>query len=230
MSPSIHLVHREVESDLQSLLGRHAAAVCCGTADGDPATLTPEEYASVSGAIAQRQKEFAAGRSAARHAMRRVGRPGVPLLANQDRCPRWPSDLVGSISHCRTTCIAVVALREHWNSVGVDVEPDRDLPRDLWDLICRPEEMQRMADLPESERARWVTRVFSAKEAYYKWVYPQIRSIMEFHDVVIELEPTLNDTSFVARPLRRDAMKATPVGLTGTLTTTQDMVVSLVIH
>ncbi|MGM9427155.1 4'-phosphopantetheinyl transferase family protein [Hydrogenophaga sp. MI9] len=219
-----------MESTLQALLGHHAAAVCCSTADGDPAMLTPEEYAAVSGAIAHRQKEFAAGRSAARHAMRRLGRPGVTLPADPDRSPRWPPDLVGSISHSKTTCIAIVALREHRQSVGVDVEPDRDLPRDLWDLICRPDELQRLADLPEAERARWVTRVFCAKEAYYKWVYPQIRALLDFQDVAIEMAPTLDDTRFVARPFRQDARESTPPGLAGTITTTQDMVVSLVIH
>lgn len=215
---------------MQAILGRHAAAVCCSTTEGDPTMLTPDEYAAVSGAIARRQREFAAGRLAARHAMRRLGRPGVPLLADPDRSPRWPQDLVGSISHSQTTCIAIVALREHCQSVGVDVEPDRDLPRDLWDLICRPDELQRVAELPEAVRARWVTRVFCAKEAYYKWVYPQIRSLLDFQDVAIEMAPTLDDTRFVARPFRQDALKRTPFGLAGTITTTQDMVVSLMIH
>jgi len=219
-----------MESTLQALLGSHAAAACCCTSDGDPALLTREEYVAVSGAISQRQKEFAAGRSAARRAMRQMGRPGVPVLADRDRSPRWPPDLVGSITHCRTTCIAVLALRERWHSIGVDVEPDRDLPRELWDLICRPEEMKRAAEMHEPARARWVTRVFCAKEAYYKWAYPQIRTMMDFHEVTIELEPSLNDGHFIARPLRQDALEITPIGLAGTLTTTQGMVVSLVIY
>lgn len=219
-----------MENSLQALLGRRAVAVCCNTTDGDPATLTPDEYAAVSGAIEHRQKEFAAGRSAARRAMRRLGQPAVALPANSDRSPRWPEALVGSISHSRTTCIAIVALRDHCRSVGVDVEPDRDLPRDLWDLICRPEELLRMYVLPEAERARWVTRVFCAKEAYYKWVYPQIRALLDFQDVAIDMAPTLDNTRFVAQPHRRDARESTPLGLTGTITATQDMVISLVIH
>ncbi|MFP8781471.1 4'-phosphopantetheinyl transferase family protein [Hydrogenophaga sp. RWCD_12] len=219
-----------MERTLQALVGNRAAAVCCSTTDGDPATLTPDEYAAVSAAIAHRQREFAAGRSAARLAMHRLGRPGAALPADPDRSPRWPQGLVGSISHSRTTCIAIVALREHCRSVGVDVEPDRDLPRELWDLICRPDELQRVSDLPEAERARWVTRVFCAKEAYYKWVYPQIHALLDFQDVAIEMALTLDDTRFVAHPLQQDARERTPLGLAGTITATQDMVISLVIH
>ena len=219
-----------MESTLQTLLGNHAVAVCCSTVDGDPTMLTPGEYAAVSRAVAHRQKEFAAGRSAAREAMRRLGRPAVPVPADPDRSPRWPPGLVGSISHSRSTCIAIVALREHCRSVGVDVEPDRDLPRDLWDLICRPDELLRVAELPEAIRARWVTRVFCAKEAYYKWVYPQIRALLDFQDVAMDMAPTLDDTRFVARPFRQDARESTPRGLAGTITTTQDMVVALMIH
>ena len=162
--------------------------------------------------------------------MHRLGRPAVALPADPDRSPRWPQGLVGSISHSRTTCIAIVALREHCRSVGVDVEPDRDLPRELWNLICRPEELQRVSDLPEAERARWVTRVFCAKEAYYKWVYPQIHALLDFQDVAIEMAPTLDDTRFVAHPLRQGARDSTPLGLAGTITATQDMVISLVIR
>ncbi len=219
-----------MENAIQSVLGRHAAVACLNTTDGNPALLTPEEYVAVSGAIAKRQNEFAAGRMAARRAMHRIGFPSTPLLANPDRSPRWPQHLVGSISHSQTSCVAIVARREHLRSIGVDVEPDRELPPELWDLICHPEELQRAAELPQAVRARWVTRVFCAKEAYYKWVYPQIRCLMAFHDVTIELNPTLDNTIFIARPLRREAREATPAGLTGTLTITQDTVISLVTY
>jgi len=126
--------------------------------------------------------------------------------------------------------VAVVALDRSWQSVGVDVEPDQAIPADLWESICIADELRRISQMPTEIRERWVTRVFSAKEAYYKWVYPRIRTMLDFHDVAIELQPTLGDTSFVARPLRQAALEATPAGLQGTLTASQGLVVGLMIH
>lgn len=220
-----------MEGTLQALLGHHAAAACCCPTEGDPATLAPAEYGAVASAVAKRQKEFAAGRTAARRAMHRLGHPAAPVVAAPDRSPCWPAGLVGSITHCQTTCIAVVALHEHSSSVGVDVEPDQGLSDGLWELVCRPEELRQLARWPEAVRARWVTRLFCAKEAYYKWVFPRIRSLLDFQDVAIEMGPELEGRNrFVVHPLRQDARESTPPGLAGTITTTQDVVVSLVMH
>lgn len=230
MSVATGVDHARLERTVQALVGQRGAVACRSTADGDADRLMPVERAAVRQAVAQRQQEFAAGRMAAREAMRRLGHPAQAIPAHPDRSPCWPAGLVGSISHCRSSCVAVVAWQAGCTSVGVDVEPDQDLPQDLWSTICLPGELQRAAGLPEAERGRWVTRVFSAKETYYKWVYPRIRTLLDFQDVAIELAPTLADTGFVAHPLQATARQATPDGLQGSLTSNQGLVLSLMIH
>lgn len=222
--------HVRLERTVQALIGPHAAVACRSITDGDPAELPPAELEAVRRAVTQRQQEFAAGRWAARDAMRRLGHPALAVPANADRSPCWPAGLVGSISHCRSTCLAVLARSDECASVGVDVEPDRGLPEDLWSTICTPEELRQLADMPEPMRSRWVTRVFSAKEAYYKWVYPRIRTLLDFQDVTIELSCTLEDGGFLAKPLQPLAHEATPAGLRGSILASQGLVVSLMIH
>lgn len=212
------------------MLGQDVALACLSTSEGDTNTLAPSERMAVSAAVEHRRREFAAGRSAARSAMRYLGRGEAAIPANPDRSPCWPPGLVGSISHCRTTCVAVVALDRSWQSVGVDVEHDQGMPFELWGSICGPDELRRIRQMPVSIQGRWVTRVFCAKEAYYKWVYPRIQTILDFHDVVIEMDPILEDTRFTVRPLKHVAQKATPPSIEGTLTVAQGLLLCLMIH
>lgn len=215
---------------MEALLGQDVALACLSTSEGDTNTLVPSEKIAVSSAVEHRQREFAAGRSAAREAMRRLGRSAEAIPANPDRSPCWPSGLVGSITHCRTTCVAVVGLDRSWQSVGVDVEHDQGMPCELWDSICGPDELRRIRQMPVALQGRWVTRFFCAKEAYYKWVYPRIQTLLDFHDVVIEMDPRLDDTRFSARPLKHVAQKVTPPSIEGTLTVTQGLLLCLMIH
>lgn len=220
--------YQRLEAGLQAHLGHHAAVACRST-DGDVSTLAPMERPAIARAIAHRQKEFAAGRSAAREAMQRLGRSATSIPVRDDRSPQWPADLVGSISHSRETCISVVALKSHWNAVGVDVEPDNDLPRELWSLIGLPNEIRRASALSEAVQARWMKRIFSAKEAYYKWAYPQALLMLDFHDAEIFMNPTMECTEFSVHPLNREDNSIYPELLTGRLIIDQGLVISLLI-
>jgi len=228
VTPETAVDHQRLEAELQALLGPHAAVACCST-DGDVSTLAPVEHLAVARAIAHRQKEFAAGRAAARIAMQRLGRPAVSIPAQDDRSPKWPDGIIGSISHSHATCVSVVALKLHWQAVGVDVETDNDLPRELWSSICVSNEIQRASTLPDAIQARWMMRIFSAKEAYYKWIYPQTRRMPEFHDVEIFMNATLESTGFFVHPLYGKSNGALPNPVEGKLMIGQGMVISLII-
>lgn len=192
--------------------------------------LVANERLAVASAIGRRQQEFAAGRMAARAAMLRLGRKPEPVPMKSDRSPNWPSGLVGSISHSQTTCVAVVALDCSWQSVGVDVEPDLSLSADLWDSILTPEEMRRVRQIPNEFQGRWAMRVFCAKEAYYKWVYSRVRTVLDFHDVVIDIDATMEGSRFSVRLLHNAAQGSISPSVEGTLSVTQGLLVGLLIH
>lgn len=168
--------------------GTHTALVCTGV-DGDPDQLWPGEMSAVSRAVPRRQREFAAGREAARAGMRILGLSECAVPARADRSPVWPDGLAGSISHSPTRCVVVLIPTVHAASIGIDVEEDQGIEAALWSTICLPEELTSMAEQGLQDMARLVTRLFSAKEAYFKWQYPLTGEMLDFKDVSIRFSP-----------------------------------------
>lgn len=143
----------------------------------------------MSKAVASRVIEFGRGRSCARRAMIALGFAPKPVLSDAQRAPIWPEGLVGSISHCREYCCAVVGRSDQWAAVGVDAEVLQPLTDGLPEQILSEAERRSLASLDPS--IPWSCVVFSIKEAIYKAWYPLTRSWLDFHDVVVQLEPEL---------------------------------------
>lgn len=170
-----------LQTELQALLDWRVAVVCTGV-DGDPNSLWPEEREAVAKAIPRRQREFASGRIAARHAMKKLGYCDGPVPANQDRSPRWPLGFVGALSHSSTICLAILGRTEHWRSMGIDIEPDAGIEESLWSTICSKQELDWVFCNEPRARAQLVTKIFTAKEAFYKSSNPEQQSKMDFQN------------------------------------------------
>lgn len=160
----------------------------------------PEELKYVHHAVQSRQREFHAARACARQAMQILGELPVSIPAAADRSPVWPAHLIGSISHCATLCLAVVARKgESYDAIGVDTEPAEDLPCELLDTICSPRERAALSTQPPEQQLLFARILFSAKEAVYKCQYPLTGTMLEYQD----LEITLSQGCFHARFQRR---------------------------
>jgi enterobactin synthetase component D len=195
--------HERVQAELQARLGPEVAVVCTGV-DGDPDALWPEEKAAIARAVPKRQREFAAGRQAARAAMQRLGWPASAIDCQPDRSPLWPRGLVGSIAHTSNTCLAVVGRKNPWLSIGIDIEPDQGIEEPLWEIICTTGELHQVNEVEPAKRASLVTKVFVAKEAFYKWHFPQYGSILDFQEVSVNWESNESDFEIVSNPLCRN--------------------------
>lgn len=147
----------------------------------------PEEEVSIRNAVPKRRREFAAGRHCARRALARLGVHDRPLPVGADREVLWPDGIVGSISHCDDLCAVAVARRDAAAGIGLDVERAEPLEPGLASLICTPVEQARLKDFPSHPRDPWPKLLFVAKESVYKCVFPLVRTILEFHDVEIDL-------------------------------------------
>lgn len=154
-----------------------------------------QEAAHLSRAIAKRQREFAAGRAAARAAMSKLsGTPVMlPIRAADDRAPIWPEGWQGSISHKSTLCMAVVG--QSGALLGLDIEEDTPLAANLIPTICSETEIARIAGATEGALAKLI---FSAKEAAYKAQYVLTREVFGFHrlDMQLDLETAEFEASF----------------------------------
>lgn len=154
----------------------------------DPTQLTVDDFARCGIApvrgVAKRQAEHLAGRLCAREALRRVtGQASVPAVG-EDRAPQWPRGVVGSITHGDNWAAALVAPKDRWRALGLDVE--RLLPAEraqrLQGEILTPAEVQRLQNLDNETRAARISLSFSLKESLFKALYPLTLTRFYFHD------------------------------------------------
>src|SRR5450631_1635810 len=103
----------KLSTDFQLLFPAGAIAAELGE-PGRVELLLPEEAAGLGRAVPERQQEFAAGRLCARRALEELGFAGFALLAQADRQPLWPAQIVGSITHTNGLCAAVVGRRSQF--------------------------------------------------------------------------------------------------------------------
>ena len=150
--------------------------------------LHPEEAAFVRNAVEKRRLEFAGGRLCARHALAELDVHDFPLCVGENRFPRWPEGIVGTITHTQGYCAALAARRSRYQGIGVDVERRDRLDRKLESHICTAAERRWLDRLPASQRPDMATVIFSAKEAFYKCQYCVTRSWLGFHDASIEID------------------------------------------
>ncbi|SNR86669.1 4'-phosphopantetheinyl transferase family protein [Pseudomonas segetis] len=154
----------------------------------DPGLFEPSAFercaiAPVRG-VAKRQTEYLAGRLCAREALRQVtGVARVPAVG-EDRAPVWPLNVCGSISHGNGLAAAIVAERNHWRGLGLDIEQPLETQRAarLASEILTPREMHRIAKTSAEEQAWWVSLSFSLKESLFKALYPLVLTRFYFED------------------------------------------------
>lgn len=133
-------------------------------------------------ACRKRKAEYLAGRYAASKVLEQFGYVGYTLLPNQDGIPRWPSGIQASISHNDSTAICVASMGNGIiRGVGVDVERyiGLDLQSSVGDLISSPAERALLMEAGVPLAAA-LTLIFSAKESFFKAVYPLVKSYFDF--------------------------------------------------
>lgn len=153
------------------------------------ALLFPEEAQSIAKAVESRRQQFTAGRLLARQAWQALGLGPRALLNDEQRVPRWPAGIVGSITHTHGWCAAAVARAEQIDALGTDVEAATPLDPGLWPRICRPEELRWLETCPAARAGLWAKAFFSAKESIYKALYPSVRIFLDFQAMHIEFAP-----------------------------------------
>ncbi len=163
----------------------------------DPSQLLADDFhrsaieppPSIQRSVAKRQAEFLAGRFCARAALQQLEGSNVIPAIGEDRAPVWPAHICGSITHSTGRAAAIVANKQHWRGLGMDLEnllnPER--AERLAGEILTSAEMQRMASGARDQLALWVTLTFSVKESLFKALYPIVQKRFYFeHAEVLE--------------------------------------------
>jgi len=167
----------------------------------DEPPIHPVEARFVAGAVARRRIEFATGRACARRALSLLGIQSFVLEVGEHRAPRWPSGVVGSITHTWAGadgyCAVVVGRTEHFTALGIDAERVGALSPSLWPMILTEGERRWLQDQDEPSRDLFASVVFSAKESFFKAQFPVTSRFLEFREVEVVLEPA--GQTFVTR-------------------------------
>jgi len=180
----------DVAHQLPDLPELHLVA---GRIDDYVKELWPEERGAVARARARRAREFATGRYLARCAMADLGIPAAAVPRAEDRSPVWPEALIGSLTHAGDLAIAAVAAGDSLRGVGIDLERADRVTEPLFAKLFTPHERQRLAHPPQlwersPDRDLLPTLIFSAKEAAYKAVYPQIGKFIGFQEAEVDID------------------------------------------
>ncbi len=187
------------EAIIRGLFDGRAAVAVSGLDHGLDA-LHPDERAQVASAVAKRQREYTAGRVCARRLLRLLDLGGDALLSDDDRVPRWPAGVIGSITHSAGQCAVAVARSDELRALGLDLERADAVRPELWRRIFRPSEIERLRSAPSDLQPRLAALAFSAKEATYKCLFPESRVALGLREVEVEVD--LQDGRFRVRPHR----------------------------
>lgn len=175
---------------------------CFGAAPGG--VLFPEEEVVIARAVEVRRREFATVRSCARACLGRLGYPPAPILPDVSGAPTWPAGVRGSLTHCPGYAAAAVGPAARVSAIGIDAEPDAQLPDGVLDLVATPSERDRLAQTQgPAAGPSWDRLLFSAKEAVYKVWSPLVGEWLDALEVEILFAP--RDRGFTA-VLSRDGL------------------------
>lgn len=139
--------------------------------------------------VEKRRREFTTVRACAREAFARLGAPIVPVTTGERGEPLWPDGVVGSITHCDGFRACAIARSSAIATIGIDAEPNAQLPDGVLSDIARPEERPWLADLRGREpNVHWDRLLFSAKESVYKAWFPLAKRWLGFEDAIVTIE------------------------------------------
>ena len=142
--------------------------------------------ASLARAVPKRRVEYCAGRFCARAALLVLLARIAPRVLAAHGEPLWPAGFVGSITHTREFASAAVASTQHARALGVDAERITHLSADVLDYIAVPAEIPAAALASGMNPEIVASIVFSAKEALFKCLYPEVGRYFDFRDALID--------------------------------------------
>jgi len=173
--------------------------------------LCAAEQVMVEKAVSSRQQEFSSARVLAHQTLQKLGLDHAPILAAEDRSPKWPEGILGSISHSRTWCAAVIAKRASpLLGLGIDIEDQRPLKQDLFAEILTAEEIHAMeTHLPTADHSTHVLAIFGMKEAVFKAMHPLGNHGLGFH--AMEVNGLAQGMAAQIKPLP-DLQRRLPLG------------------
>ena len=179
-------------SVISELFPEYIRLACMRVQDA-PLNVRDAERPLIKKAVAKRRREFSAGRSCARQALRALDCENTPIIHDENGAPLWPQGIVGSITHSTTHAAAAVAQDSRLRGLGIDMETVSRVSPAITNKILTAPELTTLQCHPDpAEQQRLLALLFSAKESIYKCLHPLLQCRIGFKDARIECEPDQN--------------------------------------
>lgn len=176
-----------------------SAAVAETTTDRD-LPLARAEREAVARAVERRRAEFTTVRWCAAQALGELGHERPVQVPGPHGEPVWPAGVVGSMTHCQGYRAAAVARRADMDAIGIDAEPNDDLPAGLLDEIASQAERHRCAELTaRCPGVAFDRLLFCIKECVFKAWFPREGTWLDFSDAEVGISPDGRFTALVSR-------------------------------
>jgi|SRR5581483_3435852 len=184
--------HASLESEVNVALHvactsiNHVGSVAIGIASQSTvlryALLAEEDCGISSLASAKRRANWMRGRVAARIALGKLGTAQGAVGRGKAGEPIWPHGISGSITHCLPWSVAAVTESSSSVFLGIDLEDTKRIQEfGIENVVCRPAEREWVHE--DSNSLERLCRIFSAKEALYKSLFPSFGHYIDFDEV-----------------------------------------------
>src|SRR3989442_10998248 len=133
-----------------------------------------------------RQSIFDMGRACAAELLADLGSRETSVAVAAGRSPVWPQDYVGSMTHTDDLLGVAVARRKDFRSIGIDAEAI--IPPETMaeiDDLCMSGRERSLLDSVEVSHQTFSSLCFSAKESFFKCLYPLTGVWFDFQDAEI---------------------------------------------
>ena len=132
-------------------------------------------------AVLIRRQEFFAGRVCAALAYKKITTKDLTeLAANEDRSPRWPAGIVGSISHNENYVVAELSAK--FSGLGIDLATLGSVSQNLHSSVCNSDDITKVSEITDADL---LTFIFSFKESLFKAIYPQVKIFFDFQSASV---------------------------------------------
>ncbi|CAO97964.1 4'-phosphopantetheinyl transferase family protein [Erwinia tasmaniensis] len=160
----------------------------------------PELPIEIQLSIESRRIEYLAGRYCAVQALLHLGVAAPWVGRHADRSPSWPVETCGSLSHTDDRVIACTGWRADFRGMGIDIEKtvQPEILASLQHLVFT-EQDKRLVETSNLPPCQIATLLFSAKEAFYKFIYPLTLTQMDFTDIFLL---SVHENSFILQTNR----------------------------
>lgn len=154
--------------------------------------LYADERRFVAGVVTKRRLEFTTVRWCAAQALRELGYSRPVQVPGDTGEPAWPNEVVGSMTHCRGYRAAVAASAHAVDAIGIDAEPNENLPAGVLGQVASRSEAEQCLKLSAQQPEIAFDRLlFSAKESVFKAWFPREKCWLDFGGAEIVVSPSL---------------------------------------